>query len=119
MLENNSKELLTKYKRLIPEKLLNRGINLIPIGTNELGWKYSDIIEILSLADFIVLGGDVLSKNNSVIKFTYDSWYYNYDKNLSDQENIAKSIMKATSYINKYHELNGDSFIYSLVIREK
>ena len=76
--------------------------------------KFSELIieEILS-NNLVILGGDVIDAH---LKYTYDSWYWNYDEDKSYQENCEVSATIAQEYINKYVERNGNQFYIEFVI---
>lgn len=102
-------------KNLLPNSLLNKGIYLNQhLGINEYAWKFPEIIEvinILSKSNFKILGGDVYSFDNNTIRVTYDNWFCLSN---SQEESISYSL----KYINKYHNNNGNNYIYSIVIKE-
>lgn len=104
------------YVNILPEKLLNKGFFLREcIGVYEIGWKYSDIMEVLIIIKenkMIVLGGDVYELNNNEITITYDNWSFSGN-------DFIKSFEKAIEYIDNYHKNNGDNFIYSVVVEKR
>lgn len=84
------------------------------LGINEYTWKFPEIIEvinILSKSNFKILGGDVYSFDNNTIRVTYDNWFCSSN---SQEESISYSL----KYINKYHNNNGNNYIYSIVVKE-
>ncbi|MGG7049248.1 MULTISPECIES: Imm40 family immunity protein [unclassified Campylobacter] len=104
------------YLDILPEKLFKRGFFLREyIGVYEIGWKYSDIMEVLIIIKenkMIVFGGDVYELNNNKITITCDSWSFSGN-------DFVKSFEKAIEYIDNYHKNNGDNFIYSVVVEKR
>lgn len=106
----------------LSDDLKEKAIHLQPLGVDDFAWRYSDIInvlELLLLNKYILLGGDVICFSKRNFFYTYDNWYYNFDITKSIHENIDKSNIIANDYIKAYYSRNGDEFIYSLVVKDK
>jgi hypothetical protein len=105
---------------LLSERLVMNALDLRCIDINENAWKYNCILEVLNVLfhnNYIVLGGDVykIDKQGREITATGDSWYFNKTSGNSD---VIDSFRKASDYIKKYHDRNGESFCYSVVVEK-
>lgn len=101
-----------------PEELLVSAKTLEHIGICEMAWDWQDAIrvsEFLCRHNCAILGGDVYRLINGVLESTYDSWYINKDGTKSTGKFIEEARDRAVSYINQYHDRNGDDFYYSIV----
>ena len=81
----------------------------------EMAWKpenVPDITEIARKYNRIILGGDILTTSG---KYTYDSWYYIQDCNISKKANVNQSIDKCLRYINNYIKRNGNQVVVIIV----
>ena len=97
----------------IKKDLLNRAINLSHLGVNELAWKYEDALHVLDELvnkNVIIVGGDVLEKQENTIDYTYDNWYYNGN-------NLQDSFKQAKEYITNYCLRNGVNYYFVIVIK--
>ena len=97
----------------IPEELIGKEIDLKGIGINNIAWLKNDALLLLDYFEkesILVLGGDVLVKENEIYKHTYDNWYY-------EKENgkLSDSIINTRVYIKNYKE--GD-FAFVLVTKQ-
>ena len=99
----------------LPKELIDSAKSLKHIGISEIAWDWQNVIkavEFLYQCNYAVLGGDVYNSN---LESTYDSWYINKDEAKSRDEFIRQARDKAISYINQYHDTNGNGFYYSIV----
>lgn len=90
-------------------KILKIGTSLLELGVNELAFpleKYEEIISYYLQSKIIILGGDILIRNKNSFKFTYESWYYNPNKNIPHEENLVKSYTQAEEYLKKFPNKN-------------
>ena len=95
-------------------ELKNKGFVTV---TNEYAWKYKDATEVINTLrenEYVILGGDVLSKN---FEYTYDNWFFE-NNNLSRDKTIIESAKKALQYIEWYNSRFGDGFYY-IIVAEK
>lgn len=115
---NNYKD---KMPNGFPIKLLNVAKSLNHLGILDIAWDWESaimVVEFLSDCNYAVLGGDVYRLNNDSLESTYDSWYLNKDMSKSREQFVEETKSKAISYINQYHEINGDDFYYSVVFEK-
>lgn len=104
-----------------PEELLNLAKSLEHLGISEVAWDWQNAIrtvDFLCGCNYMILGGDVYKSSNGKLKSTYDSWYLNKDVTRSREQLLQESKDKAISYINKYHDMYGEDFYYSLVFNK-
>ncbi len=103
------------YKAELPKDLIDSAKSLEHIGVLEMAWDWENAIkaiEFLYQCNYAIFGGDVYKGN---LEATYDSWYINKDEAKSRHEFIKQAKDKAISYINQYHDTNGDDFYYAIV----
>ncbi|MBT9830305.1 Imm40 family immunity protein [Clostridium baratii] len=101
-----------------PKELIDTSKSLENIGVLELAWNKENsikVIDFLNKNDYLILGGDVYKLIDENLNSTYDSWYFNKDKFSSNREMINASMKTAKEYINKYSEMNGQEYYYSIV----
>lgn len=94
-----------------------KGISLKCFGINEKAWTFNDVMDLLDKLqtnNCIVLGGDVYKIEDSTIKITYDSWYY--DKVTDDD--VYNSVKEAREYIYRYCKMNKGNFAFSIVFKK-
>lgn len=87
-------------------------ICLSSLGINNLGWIYEDallLLENLISVKCIILGGDVYTYSNGVVKSTGDSWFYS---GRMPQE----SVDVAKEYLNRFYLRNGSNYCYSFSV---
>ncbi|WP_045574929.1 Imm40 family immunity protein [Desulfosporosinus sp. I2] len=104
-----------------PEELSKNAKSLEHLGISEIAWDWQNAIRIVGFlceCNCAVLGGDVYKMTNYELNSTYDSWYINKDETKTWSEYVAESKDKAVSYLNQYHDRNGDEFYYSVVFKE-
>lgn len=92
--------------------------SLDSLGISDPAFAYADmknILQILSASNYVILGGDVYRFQNGQPELTGDSWYYKHSHLLLTTNDVSNSIAVALSYIEKYHSLNGEDYIYSLI----
>lgn len=112
-----------KYKlpNDFPTTFLNSAKSLKQLGILDIAWNWENaimVIEYLSDHNYAILGGDVYRLNSGSLESTYDSWYQNKDITKSREQFVEVAKRKAISYINQYHESNGDDFYYSVVFEK-
>jgi len=98
----------------VDDNIQKKGINLNSLGFNEYAWRFSEaekILEIATINEWLILGGDVYLIDENKVSITYDYWYYNFD-------DYKESIKKAKEYIEWHHNKLGDKYAYSFVIKE-
>ncbi|MCO5533299.1 Imm40 family immunity protein [Enterococcus faecium] len=101
------------YKRYVflPDKLLEKGICLENLGIKELAWDFnytSELIDILELYNYKILGGDVYKFSKGQIEPTYDNWFFTNEK-------FNESLKKTRYYINDYHNKHGNEYLFSII----
>ena len=72
-------------------------------------------IDWIESKKFVILGGDVYSRQGDMFDITYDSWSYS-PKN-KDNDSL-KSISVAKNYIKQYTNSNGENFYFAIVVSE-
>lgn len=75
--------------------------------------ELSDVMQLATTHQWIVLGGDVLFSNGD---YTYDNWYYEPCPNEPLKINVYRSIEKCKNYIEAYVTKNGGEFLFALVL---
>lgn len=96
----------------------NRGQSLAELGVSSYAYTYQDMlvyIDWIESKKFVILGGDVYSRQGDMFDLTYDSWYYSPKNNDSD---LLQSIFVARDYISKYIDSNGENFYFAIVVSE-
>ena len=93
----------------------NRGSSLEEFGVTNYAYTFKDVLAYIDWIEskkFIILGGDVYSRQGDIFDLTYDSWYYSPKNNDSD---LLQSIFVAKDYINQYIDSNGKHFYFTVV----
>lgn len=101
-----------------PKELTDLAKSLEHIGISGMAWNLENsikVIDFLNENNYLILGGDVYKLIDGELNSTYDSWYFDKDKSKSSQELLHESRNRAIEYINKYHEINGQDYYYSIV----
>ena len=96
----------------------NRGHSLAELGVASYAYTYQDMLAYIDWIEskkFVILGGDVYSRQGDMFDLTYDSWYYSPKNNDSDS---LLSISVAKDYISKYIDSNGGNFYFTVVTSE-
>lgn len=96
----------------------NRGQSLAELGVASYAYTYQDMLAYIDWIEskkFVILGGDVYSRQGDMFDLTYDSWYYSPKNNDSD---LLQSISVAKDYISKYIDSNGENFYFAIVVSE-
>ena len=96
----------------------NKGNSLAELGVASYAYTYQDMfayIDWIESKKFVILGGDVYSRQGDMFDITYDSWYYS-PKN-KDNDSL-ESISVAKNYINQYVDSNGKYFYFAVVVSE-
>ena len=96
----------------------NRGQSLAELGVASYAYTYQDMLAYIDWIEskkFVILGGDVYSRQGDIFDLTYDSWYYS-PKN-KDNDSL-KSISMAKNYIKQYTNSNGEDFYFAIVVSE-
>lgn len=96
----------------------NRGISLEEFGVTNYAYTFKDVLAYIDWIEskkFVILGGDVYSRQGDMFDLTYDSWYYS-PKN-KDNDSL-KSISVAKNYIKQYTNSNGENFCFAIVVSE-
>jgi len=109
------------FPNAFPGELLNKAKTLEHFGIAEMAWDWQNaiaVVEFLCEYNYAVLGGDVYRLINGDLESTYDSWYINKDVAKSREQFIGETKDRAISYINQYHERNGDDCYYSVVFEK-
>lgn len=100
------------YNTILSSDLYKRGYDLATLYLNDIAWDYKDILDVIASVkkhQLLILGGDVYQFREGDISWAYDVWSYQGD-------DWRASVQKALNYINDYHEMNGNQYLYSLVI---
>ena len=95
-----------------------RGSSLEEFGVTNYAYTFKDVLAYIDWIEskkFIILGGDVYSRQGDIFDLTYDSWYYS-PKN-KDNDSL-KSISVAKNYIKQYTNSNGENFYFAIVVSE-
>lgn len=103
-------------KSVYDDFINTRKVHPIEITSYEIGWHLKDVNDVLqwlSVNDRIVLGGDIIDSQKN---YTYDNWFYNYNRSLSFAENVKASIAKAQNYVSNYLNTNGENYFAVLVL---
>ena len=96
----------------------NRGDSLEEFGVTNYAYTFKDVLAYIDWIEskkFVILGGDVYSRQGDMFDITYDSWYYS-PKN-KDNDSL-ESISVAKNYINQYVDSNGKYFYFAVVVSE-
>ena len=96
----------------------NRGSSLEEFGVTNYAYTFKDVLAYIDWIEskkFVILGGDVYSRQGDMFDITYDSWYYSPKNNDSDS---LLSISVAKDYISKYIDSNGGNFYFTVVTSE-
>ena len=96
----------------------NKGNSLAELGVASYAYTYQDMLAYIDWIEskkFVILGGDVYSRQGDMFDLTYDSWYYSPKNNDSD---LLQSISVAKDYISKYIDSNGENFYFAIVVSE-
>lgn len=73
----------------------------------------NQIIGIISDRKWVVLGGDILTNE---LKYTYDSWFYDVDSNISLYQNVSQSVQKCKQYLKEYESIHGSDYLIAFTI---
>ena len=96
----------------------NRGSSLKEFGVTNYAYTFKDVLAYIDWIEskkFVILGGDVYSRQGDIFDLTYDSWYYS-PKN-KDNDSL-KSISMAKNYIKQYTNSNGENFYFAIAVSE-
>ena len=96
----------------------NRGDSLEEFGVRNYAYTFKDVLAYIDWIEskkFVILGGDVYSRQGDMFELTYDSWYYS-PKN-KDNDSL-KSISMAKNYIKQYTNSNGENFYFAIAVSE-
>ena len=107
-------------RQAIPEYFIKNGLALCPEGTDEVAWPISMAREILlnvHMAKYAVVGGDIYIKENSKLKFAYETWCCDIEKGEKWEDYITRSNSEAMEFLNSYWIDKDNWFI--LVVTDK
>ena len=96
----------------------NKGNSLAELGVASYAYTYQDMfayIDWIESKKFVILGGDVYSRQGDMFDITYDSWSYS-PKN-KDNDSL-ESISVAKNYIKQYTNSNGENIYFAIVVSE-
>jgi hypothetical protein len=96
----------------------NKGNSLAELGVTNYAYTYQDMLAYIGWIEskkFVILGGDVYSRQGDMFDITYDSWYYTPKNKDNDSQ---ESISVAKNYIKQYTNSNGENFYFAIVISE-
>ena len=96
----------------------NKGNSLAELGVASYAYTYQDMLEYIDWIEskkFVILGGDVYSRQGDMFDITYDSWSYS-PKN-KDNDSL-ESISVAKNYIKQYTNSNGENIYFAIVVSE-
>ncbi len=98
----------------IPESLVSKAVPLNSPATGEVAWSSVDVfsvIDLLSKNNFVILGGDVMSKENDKLVYTYCNW--NTEREGAEWgEFVLKAKEKTILYITNLKQNNPESEYY-------
>jgi hypothetical protein len=107
---------------MLPPELMARGIYLEKyVGCHEYAWKFDDaknVLVYLINQGYFILGGDVYRVQRDKISIDANSWYYVGENQKSKDENIKASYEKAIEFLDRFHELFGGDYLYTIVFSE-
>ena len=95
-----------------------RGSSLEEFGGTNYAYTFKDVLAYIDWIEskkFVILCGDVYSRQGDIFDLTYDSWYYS-PKN-KDNDSL-KSISMAKNYIKQYTNSNGENFYFAIAVSE-
>lgn len=101
-----------------PKELIDLAKTLEHLKISELAWDFENaikVIDFLNQNNCAILGGDVYKIVDENLDSTYDSWYFNRNEAKSNQDFLHGSMIRAITYISKYHENNGNEYYYSII----
>ena len=96
----------------------NRGDSLEEFGVTNYAYTFKDVLAYIDWIEskkFVILGGDVYSRQGDMFYLTYDSWHYSPESKDNDS---LKSISVAKNYIKQYTNSNGENFYFAIVVSE-
>ena len=96
--------------------LLDRGW-----GTFEDAWTRASvrtIVEFLRNTDVVILGGDVMRRDERGIRHTYDSWHYNPNAHDAAVVSVSESHAAARDYVDSYPDPEDGTILFVLVFRD-
>ena len=96
----------------------NKGSSLAELGVASYAYTYQDMLAYIDWIEskkFVILDGDVYSRQGDMFDITYDSWYYT-PKN-KDNDSL-ESISVAKNYIKQYTNSNGENIYFAIVVSE-
>ena len=96
----------------------NRGDSLEEFGVTNYAYTFKDVLAYIDWIEskkFVILGGDVYSRQGDMFDITYDSWSYS-PKN-KDNDSL-ESISVAKNYIKQYTNSNGENIYFAIVVSE-
>lgn len=110
-------EILNSLPDGFPQELINTAIDLRVFEIEEIAWEYEDAIKVAhyyAQNNYAILGGDVYGKERDQFIITYDNWYLNQN-GLPWEEYVEASRKRTITYIDNYHNRNGDEYCYAFV----
>ena len=110
--------MINNLESFLPEEFINNAYSLKHLGINEYAWDRNYILKVINYLwekKTIILGGDVYTLSDGVLKAAYGNWYFNVDLVDTMEHNVNHSVETAIKYINNYS--NKYNSYYSLIIR--
>jgi hypothetical protein len=96
----------------------NKGNSLAELGVASYAYTFTDVLTYINWIEskkFVILGGDVYSRQGDMFDITYDSWYFSPKNKDNDSQ---ESISVAKNYIKQYTNSNGENFYFAIVVSE-
>lgn len=110
--------MINNLESFLPEEFINNAYSLKHLGINEYAWDRNYILKVINYLwekKTIILGGDVYTLSDGVLKAAYANWYFNVDLVDTMEHNVNHSVETAIKYINNYSDKYNS--YYSLIIR--
>ena len=76
-------------------------------------YMVDQIMAITSARKWVILGGDILTNE---LQYTYDSWFYDVDPNISLYQNVFQSVQKCKQYLKEYESTHGSDYLIAFTI---
>lgn len=105
-----------------PDALLEGAQDLRVVGSYDVAWPRRSVfyaIGWLAQQRFAILGGDVYQVDGQDVYGTGDNWSCSWPGAGADMDwdsYVALSVDTAHAYIDRYHQRNGDDYLYSVVV---
>ena len=105
----------------VREILATRGRSLAELGSHERGLLRKDalhVIHLLTGAPVFLVGGDVVRRDVTGLRYTYNSWYCNKRTDETVDQFRDRALLESRHFIDNYLDPCNESVFYVLVIAE-